>query len=479
MDKQALFSYLDTEKERFFAFSDFVFDHPELSLQEFQAAEAYESFLRREGFTVEHGTAGIATAFTASYGAGRPIIGILGEYDALDRLSQQSGVAEPCPLVNGGAGHGCGHNLLGAAALAAACAVKEQLKQNGSGTVIFFGCPGEEGGSGKAFMARDGLFTRLDAAVTWHPSDCNEVVSGSCLASYQIEYSFAGVAAHAAGQPYMGRSALDAVTLMNVGAQFLREHIPPHHGLHYAVTDTGGVSPNVVQPTAQVLYMLRSDNVPGIKKLAQRVDDIARGAALMTGTTLRRRFIDGTAETVPCEALEKLAYENLAALPLPEYTEEEWAFAAELRKTYETDGLVSEAAKESREIARYVEKMSENGQRPLADFLVPLHHSNRIAAGSTDVGDVSHSTPTVQFHVTTVPAGTPGHSWQQVAMGKTSIAKKGLLLAAKAMAGTVFDLLTQPDALAAIQAEYRRENTTGYVSPLEDGAVPTIPGKAL
>ncbi len=345
--------------------------------------------------------------------------------------------------------------------------------------MIFFGCPGEEGGSGKAFMARDGLFTRLDAAVTWHPSDCNEVVSGSCLASYQIEYTFEGVAAHAAGQPYMGRSALDAVTLMNVGAQFLREHIPPHHGLHYAVTDTGGVSPNVVQPTAQVLYMLRSDNVPGIKKLAQRVDDIARGAALMTGTTLRRRFIDGTAETVPCEALEKLAYENLAALPLPEYTEEEWAFAAELRKTYETDGLVSEAAKENREIARYVEKMSENGQRPLADFLVPLHHSNRIAAGSTDVGDVSHSTPTVQFHVTTVPAGTPGHSWQQVAMGKTSIAKKGLLLAAKAMAGTVFDLLTQPDALAAIQAEYRRENTTGYVSPLEDGAVPTIPGKAL
>ena len=374
-------------------------------------------------------------------------------------------------------GHGCGHNLLGAASLAAACAVKKLLEAGGSGTVIFFGCPGEEGGSGKAFMARDGLFTTLDAAVTWHPSDCNEVVSGSCLASYQIEYTFSGVAAHAAGQPHMGRSALDAVTLMNVGVQFLREHIPAYNGLHYAVTDTGGISPNVVQPTAQVLYMLRSDNVPNIKKLAARVDDIARGAALMTGTSVRRRFIDGTAETVPCEALEKLAYENFAAVPLPEYTAEEWQFAETLRSTYEADGLVSEGAKEDPAIAAYVDERSRHNQKALADFLVPLHHSRRITAGSTDVGDVSHSTPTVQIHTLTVPAGTPGHSWQQVAMGKTSIAKKGLLLAAKVMTGIVYDLLTQPETLAAIRAEYEKENTTGYISPLEEGAVPIVVGK--
>ena len=340
MEKSGILAYLNAHQSYFTGLSDWLWAHPELSLREYRSADAYCRALEELGFTVERGIAGVETAFRGSFGSGRPVIGLLGEYDALSGLSQEAGAVQCRPLEKGGAGHGCGHNLLGAGALAAAAAIREYLAQKGegSGTVIFYGCPGEEGGAGKAFMAREGMFKALDAALTWHPSDVNEVVTGSCLASYQVEYRFHGVAAHAAGSPHLGRSALDAVELMNVGAQFLREHIPPHNGLHYAITDAGGQSPNVVQPSAQVLYMLRSDNVPNILKLAARVDDLAKGAALMTGTTFTRRFIDGTADVLPNAALERLAYANFAAA-LPEYTPDELAYAQAISGTCVRDGV--------------------------------------------------------------------------------------------------------------------------------------------
>ena len=480
MEKQTLFSYLDKNAAIFTQLSDDIWEHPELSLREYGAMERYCAALRSLGFAVETGIAGVPTAFSGTFGSGKPVIGFLGEYDALDSLSQEAGALERKACVPGGAGHGCGHNLLGAGALAAAAAVKDALSKlpDGSGTVIFYGCPGEEGGAGKAFMAREGVFKGLDAALTWHPEDVNEVVTGSCLASYQVEYKFTGVAAHAAGCPYMGRSALDAVELMNVGAQFLREHIPPHHGVHYAITDAGGLSPNVVQPRAQALYMLRADNVPNILKLAERVDRIAQGAAMMTDTTVARRFIDGTADTLPNETLEKLAYENFAAVRLPEYTPEERAFAEKLSRTYEKAKLPGFATLHDARIARFVREQTQDNACALNEFLMPLYHSSAIEPGSTDVGDVSRQTPTVQIHTATVPNGTPGHSWQEVSCGKSSIAHKGMLLAAKVLSATAWDLFTKPAVLKAAQDEFHALGST-YTCPIPQDANPVVAGESI
>lgn len=475
MDKKQLLSGIEAQHEVFTTLSDQIWDNPELSLKEHRSMARYVELLKKLGFTVETGLAGVETAFSGSYGSGKPVIGFLGEFDALSGLSQKSDVTEHIPLVPGGSGHGCGHNLLGAAALAAANAVKEYLaeKGEGSGTVIFYGCPGEEGNSGKAFMAQKGIFTHLDAAVTWHPADVNEVVTGSCLASYQLLYTFSGIAAHAAGCPQMGRSALDAMELMNVGVQFLREHIGPHDGLHYAILDNGGASPNVVQPTASVLYMLRSDNVPNIRRLAQRVHKVAQGAAMMTETEVSWKFIDGTADLLPNATLEKLAYENFSAMDLPEYDKEDLSFAAALRKTYTVEALPGFATEFDSDIEDFVLKATVGNTKPLNDFLMPYYHCRMISAGSSDVGDVSHQTPTVQIHTVTLPAGTPEHSWQTVAAGKNSIAHKGLLLASKVMAATAFDLFEQPETLTAAKAEFEKVNRHGYVCPIEEGTVPT------
>ncbi len=474
MDKLQLLQHLEAQQEPFLSLSDRIWDTPELSLKEHGSMEAYVELLHDLGFHVETGLAGVETAFAGTYGSGKPVIGFLGEFDALSGLSQKSCSLVKEPITNGGAGHGCGHNLLGAAALAAAAAVKDYLaeKGEGSGTVIFFGCPGEEGNSGKAFMAKEDLFSCLDAAITWHPSDVNEVVTGSCLASYQIEYRFDGVAAHAAGCPHMGRSALDAVELMNVGVQFLREHIPPHAGIHYAILDAGGSSPNVVQPTSTVLYMLRSDNVLNIRKLAARLDKIAEGAALMTETTVTRKFIDGTSDVLPNATLEKLAYGNFSAVELPRYSEEDQAFAAALRATFPVEELPGFATEFDSEIEDFVRTRTEDNTKALNDFLMPYYHSRMIAAGSSDVGDVSRQTPTVQIHAVTLPSGTPDHSWQAVSAGKSGIAHKGLILAAKVMAATAYDLYNQPETLAAAQNEFRRANRQGYISPIEEGTIP-------
>ena len=363
---------------------------------------------------------------------------------------------------------------LGAGALAAAAAVKRYLELSGKpGTVIFYGCPGEEGGSGKAFLAREGLWKKLDAALSWHPSDVNQVETGTNNSSIQVLYRFSGVAAHAAGEPYNGRSALDAVELMNVGVQFLREHMKDDCRIHYAITDAGGVSPNVVQAKAAVLYMVRANKVTDSVALQKRVDDIAKGAALMTGTSFERVFIDGTAELLPNYALEELLYQNMAELGAPQFTEEETAFAAALRETYPHPDLPGIGARADASIAKQVRELTENGAKPLNDFLMPLYHGTLFTPGSTDVGDVSWLTPTAQIHTVTWPDGVPGHSWQVVACGKSSMAHKGMRYAAKALAGAAIDLIEDPDILAAAREEFEEKSASGYVCPIEPGAVPT------
>ena len=454
--------------------ADAIWDYAELSLQEEKSAALYCSVLEEEGFTVERGVCSIPTAFAASYGAGRPHIALLAEYDALSGLSQEAGALERRERTAGGSGHGCGHNLLGVGSLAAAMAVKRYLEETGApGTVIFFGCPGEEGGSGKAFLAREGQWRKLDAALSWHPSDVNQIKTGTNNSSIQVLYKFKGVAAHAAGEPYNGRSALDAVELMNVGVQFLREHVTDDCRIHYAITDTGGISPNVVQARASVLYMVRANKVADSVKLQARVDDIARGAALMTGTSFERVFIDGTAELLPNFTLEKLLYENFQATKLPVYTQEERDYAAALRATYPLPMTPpGTGARFDETIAKEARRLSDNMQKPINDFLLPLYSGTGFLPGSTDVGDVSWQTPTSQIEVATWPADVPGHSWQVVACGKSSMAHKGMLTAGKVLAGAAIDLLEKPTLLAAARAEFEERSASGYVCPIEPDAVP-------
>ncbi len=475
MNKQEALKLIDTKADMLSAASDKIWGLAELSLQEYKSEETYEELLKKEGFAVQHGLCGIETAVTGTYGSGHPIIGILAEYDALSGLSQQGGKTEKQPEANMVNGHGCGHNLLGVGALGAAIAVKEYLKATGKeGTVIFYGCPGEEGGAAKAFFARDNEWTKLDAAITWHPDDANQVVTGSSMACIQKEYIFSGVASHAAGAPELGRSALDAAELMNIGVQFLREHMNKTASVHYAFTNVGGVSPNVVQSEAKVLYMVRDATVQEAIKLEKRVDKIAEGAAMMTETQVSTRFIDGTANPLPLKTMEQLLYKNFKQVALPEYTEEEWEYANTLKKTYTSAGLPGYAARLDESIAETVAKATNNGERALNDFLMPLYHSSVSTPGSTDVGDVSWQTPTGQINCVTAPSMTPGHSWQMVSAGTTSIAHKGMLTASKVLAATAIDIIDDPSILVPIREEFEKASSAGYVCPIPKGAKPEI-----
>lgn len=463
---------IDENASLFCEVSDKIWEYAELSLKEYRSAALYVDILKKLGFRTEENVCGIKTAFTGTYGSGKPIIGILAEFDALSGLSQVGGLCEQKELVPDGCGHGCGHNMLGAGALAAAYGVKCWLeKTGGSGTVIFYGCPGEEGGASKAFMAREKLWHSLDAALTWHPNDANEVATGGCNACIQVLYKFKGKAAHAAGNPEDGRSALDAVELMNIGVQFLREHMKDSARIHYAITDGGGLSPNVVQPHAAVLYMVRSPHVDHAVALAERVDKIAEGAAMMTETTYEKVFIDGTADTISSKVLEKLAYDNFGEIGVPQYTADELAYADSLAQ-----GLPKTAcgigAEYDTAIKEAVENMQAATEHSMNSFLCPYYGGEAFSPGSTDVGDVSWQTPTVQIHVAAYPNATPGHSWQIVSCGKTEIGHKAVICAGKVLAATAIDLFSSPETLASAKAEFEKATAKGYICPVPEGEEP-------
>lgn len=475
--KQAALAAIDEKKDRIIYAADRIWEYAEPSLREEKSASLYCKILREEGFEVEEGICGIGTAFSASFGNGRPVIGILAEYDALFGLSQKAGSIKQEECIPGGCGHGCGHHLLGAGAMAAAFGVKAYLEQAGrKGTVILYGCPGEEGGAAKAFMARGGLWKQLDAALTWHPDDVNEVATGSSNACIQVQYKFQGTASHAAGAPELGRSALDAVELMNIGVQFLREHMSEKARIHYAITDGGGCSPNVVQPRASVLYMVRSNHVAEAVELQARVDRIAQGAALMTDTAFERKFIDGVADTVSNFTLERVLYDNFRELGVPHYTPQENAFADELARTYPgSDALPGVAAKYDAKQREQVEKLRRQCGHAMNDFLAPLYRGDAFSAGSTDVGDVSWLTPTVQIHVASWPNGCPGHSWQNVSCGGTEIGRKAAIHAGKVLAAGAVDLYENPEILEEARAEFEKRTAQGYACPIPEDAVPVVP----
>jgi aminobenzoyl-glutamate utilization protein B len=479
MKKQAL-AGVDAKYDVYAEANDRIWEYAETAFEEFKSMETLCELLEQNGFAVEKGIGNLATAFKGTYGSGKPVIGILGEYDALSGLSQEGGNPVKTPIIPGAPGHGCGHNCFGVASVAAAVAAKEYLEATGKeGTVIFFGTPGEEGGSGKAFMAREGVFDGIDAAITWHPGTTNCIMTGSYLANVQVLYKFKGVSAHAAGDPHLGRSALDAVELMNVGVQFLREHMIDAARIHYAILDTGGYSPNVVQPKASVLYLIRAPKNAQVQELYARVNKIAQGAAMMTETELEIDFVKACSNMVINSTLEKALYKNMEAIPVPTYTEEEKAFAAAIQKSYENPG--DEYARLMEEYGDHMTPEVEEKLRArpsLNDFLMPFITSNAVAPGSTDVGDVSWVAPTAQMQAVTTAAGTPGHSWQYVSCNKTSIAHKGVIYAGKVMGATVIDLIDNPEVLEAAKAEHKKRlGGDSYICPIPAGVAPRPIGK--
>lgn len=455
---------IEQKRDKFIALSKKIWEVPELYFEEHQSSSYLIGALEEEGFQVERGVAGLSTAFVGSFGTGKPVVGILGEYDALPELSQKKGLTHPDPVVEGGNGHGCGHNLLGTGAFAAAVAVKGYMEQNGlKGTVRYYGCPAEENGSGKAFMARAGLFDDVDAAFSWHPWDVPGLMNVRMLANYSARFKFKGKSAHAAAAPHLGRSALDAVELMNVGVNYLREHMVQDARIHYAVTDTGGTSPNVVQANAEVVYLIRAAEKVEVESLYERVHDIARGAALMTGTTVEVEFVGTASNLIPNTVLADVMYENLVNVGVPAYDEADVAFAKEIRSTLSEDDLNNAYA------GRDWETVKKLKERVIADLIPPHSSTEAILSGSTDVGDVSWVVPTMQCLTTCFALGTPLHTWQVVSQGTMPIAHKGMLQAAKVIALTAVQVMQDPTILEKAKAELQeRLDGKSYHSLIPD-----------
>ncbi len=465
---EQIWQIVDEKRADYIALADRVWDTPELAYGEHRSAAEHLAMLEREGYRVTREVAGIPTAIMAEAGEGGPVIAILGEYDALPGLSQEAGLDEPRAVEGqGGVGHGCGHNLLGSAAMLAASAVKDWLAQSGQpGRVRYYGCPAEEGGAAKGFMVRDGAFADVDIAISWHPASFSGVNEAVSLANTRIDFTFVGRASHAAAAPDLGRSALDAVELMNVGVNYMREHMPDDARVHYAYIDAGGIAPNVVQARAKVRYLIRARDLSGLTALVARVRKIADGAALMTETTVSAQTVSAVSNLLANTPLEQAMHDNFQRLGPPEFDDADRAYAERIRAT------LSDA-----DIAAAFDRSGVPVRRDLAmcDFIIPFGARGRGGNGSTDVGDVSWVVPTVQARGATCAAGTPFHSWQLTAQGKSPAAHKGLVHVAKVMAGTALDALQDPGLIERAKADLaERTRDTPYRSPLADDVHPPI-----
>jgi aminobenzoyl-glutamate utilization protein B len=417
--------------------------------QEKESSAHLAKMLEEVGFEITWDVAGIPTAFTATYGDARPRIALLGEYDALPGLSQEP-VPERRPREENSWGQGCGHHLFGVASASAAIALAEQIKAGAiEGSVRFYGCPAEEGGSAKVFMVREGLFDDCDAALHWHPSSRNSAGDRSSLARIAVKFRFFGQAAHAAGAPEQGRSALDAATLTNHAADLLREHMPASTRLHYVITD-GGSAPNVVPEFAEVYYYIRHPSSQVLRPLYRRLELCAQAGALATETKLEIAYEGGIREILPNNALAQLALKNLEELNDMKYSGDELAFATRLQAT-----------------------LAE--PKPLDDIERVHDQSGTTGNGSTDVGDVSWVTPTTGFSTACWVPGTPGHSWQATACGATPQARRGMNLAARVLAATAWDIYHEPALLQAAKEEHaRRAGEEKYESLLLEGQKPPL-----
>ncbi|HEU5145375.1 MAG TPA: amidohydrolase [Chryseosolibacter sp.] len=430
MLKDAAIKNIDREYERLQEIALDIWRFAEVGYKEKQSAALLSATLKENGFSVESDVAGMPTAFVATFGTGKPVIGLLAEYDALPGLSQEA-IPERKPVPGQSAGHGCGHHLFGTASVAAAIELKKLIEAKKlSGTIKVFGTPAEEGGSGKVYMVRAGLFDNLDAVLHWHPGDRNEVTMSSALANKSAKFRFYGVAAHAAMAPDQGRSALDAVEAMNYMTNMMREHMPSDMRLHYIITE-GGKAPNVIPDFAEVYYYVRHPKRDQTAAAFERIVNAAKGAALGTETRMDYEIIGGTHDMLINKTLASVMYENLKRIGGVAYDQKDIEFATQIQSTLQNSGALVESA----------------------GSIMPLRTEVSVWPASTDVGDVSYVAPTVGLYAATWVPGTPAHSWQAVACGATPIGMKGMIVAAKTMALTGIDLLSDPAVIKKAKDE--------------------------
>jgi aminobenzoyl-glutamate utilization protein B len=467
-------TWIESKRSTFTKLSDEVWGFAELGYHETQSAQTLADALEGMGFKVERGVAGIPTAFVASFSNGSgPVIGFLGEFDALPGLSQEA-VPYKKSRVENAPGHGCGHNLLGVGSLAACAAVKEAMTRNEvRGTVRYYGCPAEEGGAGKAFMTKAGLFNDVDIVLTWHPDAFNATMAVNFLANYRVIFKFHGKAAHAAADPFNGRSALDAVELMNIGANYLREHMIPDARIHYVIINGGGTAPNVVPAEAASLYSVRAPRTDQLNELFERVKDIARGAALMTGTEMEIVVTSGMSNMLLNDTVNEVLQEKLEQVGAPKFNAEEQDFARKISEHIPSGSLDTMAAYYGLNAAA----LAELKQTVLHESILPIFENEIIQPGSTDVGDVSWAAPTGQIVTACMALGTPGHSWQTAAQGGMGIGHRGMLYAAKVMGLAGMEFMQNPARLKQAKDEFKTKRSAAkYVSPIPDGAKPPLNG---
>lgn len=452
--KKEAFSWLDAHMTEFCEINDKIWHFAEIAMEEYQSSELLASYLEKMGFKVTRNVAEMPTAFVAVYGSGEPVIGILAEYDALPGLSQQA-VPYKKPFKAGASGHGCGHNIFGTSSTAAAVAIRQVMEKKGiEGTVKLFGCPAEETVVGKVFMARDGIFDGLSCCIQWHPSSVNQVSLGSSNALNQFEVEFFGKSAHSAGDPWDGRSALDAVELTDIGLNYLREHLKPTARIHYVIQD-GGAAPNVVPAYARAWYYVRDIDRASVEEDYERVLKVIEGAAKMTETTYKVHFISGVYEMLPNRTGNELVYSNLLLVGAPKFTDEEQEYAKEIQRNM---GLKEQGLSTKIELFRLPQRS--------------------WGGGSTDVAEVSWLTPTTALGVATKPLGTPGHHWSIVACGGMSIGHKGMITAAKVMAASGIELFSHPEIISKMRKELmEKKKGRKYQSPLPPALKPPVKSK--
>lgn len=476
MGNDKYYDILRDKEKKLYKLSDAIWEFAETNYQETRSAKYFCDALEEDGFSVERQYNGIETAFLAEYGQGKPVLAFLAEYDALPDLGQEADCLLKKRHNENADGHGCSHNALGMGSYAAALVLKEYLeKTKKEGTVRLYGCPAEEGGFSKAFLVRDGKFDDVDVVLAWHPDNMNYIAPAALLATILVHVTFKGKSAHAALEPHLGRSALDAAELMNVGVNFLREHMSSNARIHYAFLDAGGRYANVVQEHTKMLYQLRAPKMKECRELLERVEKIAQGAAMMTETEVEMEIDTAVADVLPNYTLERILHKNFEKIGMFSIDEEDKAFAEQVR------ALLSEKDKESdkeRIIALYGSSVSEEIEREMngksiQDTILPYHEPTGLLFGSTDVGDVSQVVPTAQISTAGRAAGTPNHSWMVTMQGKRPLLKKSAIHAGKIMAAAAIELLEKPEELKEVKKEFiKRTNGEKYQSILPEACCP-------
>ncbi len=468
--KKDAWDWISDNEKKIIEASVKIWELAELGLVEEKSAEYLANVLEEQGFTVEMGVADMPTAFVATYGKGDPTIGFMGEYDALPGLSQKP-VPYQDPVEEGAPGHGCGHNIHGVTGVMGAIATKTVMEKHGlKGTLKFFGTPAEETYSGKVFMVRAGCFDGVDAVFSHHPGHFNAAGLGSTLAVNSAKFHFHGITAHAAATPYVGRSALDAVELMNIGVNFMREHIVQEARIHYVI-EAGGMQPNIVPDYARSWYFVRAPEREQVNKLYEWVLKIAEGAALMTQTELKVEFIEGLSNELPSKGLSDLVIANMREIGAPEYTDDEMKFAKEMAKTVTKEAKIEQLRSSKRPGWEQLVEDDIHIDREIHD----PWDEDIVWPGSTDTADVSWITPTMEFSTATATLEAAGHDWQWTACMGMSIGHKSLIFATKTMAGSAIELVTKPDLLKKIKDEHEKRMTgKKYICPIPKDIKPPL-----